>query len=55
MAAEIEQAIKLTSFPRDTLNITDFGAVAHDTSFLNTGVINSAILRCHDSGKQARP
>jgi polygalacturonase len=55
MAAEIEQAIKLTLFPRDTLIITDFGAVADDTSFLNTGAINSAIIRCHDSGNQARP
>jgi polygalacturonase len=50
MAAEIEQAIKLTSFPRDTFSITDFGAVAGDTSFLNTDAINSAIVRCHDSG-----
>jgi hypothetical protein len=55
MAAEIEQAIKLTSFPRDTLIINDFGAVAGDTSYLNTRAINSAIVRCLDSGEKARP
>jgi hypothetical protein len=36
--------------PRDTFSITDFGVMAGDTSFLNTGAINSAIVRCHDSG-----
>ena len=50
MTAEIERSITLTSFPADTFRITDFGAVADDTSFLNTEAINAAILRCHASG-----
>ncbi len=47
MAAEIERAIVKTSFPADTFNIIDFGAVADDTSFLNTEAIEAAILKCH--------
>jgi polygalacturonase len=50
MAAEIERAIIKTSFPADTFNIIDFGAVAGDASFLNTQAIASAILKCHDKG-----
>ena len=50
MAAEIEQSILTVSFPADTFNITDFGAVADDTSFLNTQAIGAAIQKCHGSG-----
>ena len=50
MADDIERSITLTSFPADTFKITEFGAVAGDTSFLNTNAINAAIGRCHDSG-----
>ena len=50
MAAEIEQSITLTSFPPDTFNIADFGAVAGDTSILNTKAIESAIMRCNLGG-----
>ncbi len=50
MSAEIENAIVKTSFPADTFNIVDFGAVADDTSFLNTEAIKAAILKCHDEG-----
>lgn len=50
MATEIERAIVKTSFPADTFNIIDFGAVADDASFLNTQAIASAILKCHDNG-----
>ena len=50
MAAEIENAIVKTSFPADTFNITDFGAVAGDTSFLNTGAIEAAIIKCSNEG-----
>ncbi len=48
LAAEIERAIVKTSFPADTFNIIDFGAVADDHSFLNTKAIEAAILRCHE-------
>jgi polygalacturonase len=65
MAAEIEQSITLTSFPPDTFNIADFGAVAGDTSILNTKAIEAAIMSCTseeegwyyvpaDPGSQAR-
>jgi polygalacturonase len=50
MAAEIERAIVKTSFPADTLNIIDFGAVAGDASFLNTRAIEAAIEQCHNKG-----
>lgn len=50
MAAEIESAIIRTSFPTDTFDIIDFGAVANDTSFLNTEAFAAAILKCHDEG-----
>lgn len=50
MASDIENAIVKTSFPADTFNIADFGAVADDTSFLNTEAIKAAIIRCHDAG-----
>lgn len=50
MAAEIEQSILTTSFPADTFNIIEFGAVADDTSFLNTRAIRAAIQKCHGSG-----
>ena len=50
IAAEIERAIVKTSFPADTLNIIDFGAVAGDASFLNTQAITAAILQCHNKG-----
>lgn len=50
MAAEIEQSIVRTSFPADTFNITDFGAVADDTSFLNTEAIEAAIQKCNANG-----
>ena len=50
MAAEIERAIVKTSFPADTFNIIDFGAMAGNPSFLNTGAIEAAILKCHDAG-----
>jgi len=50
MAVEIEQSIKRTSFPADTFNITDFGAVADDTSFLNTMAIDAAIQKCNADG-----
>jgi len=50
MAAEIEKSILATSFPADTFNIVEFGAVADDTSFLNTGAISAAIQKCHSSG-----
>lgn len=50
MAAEIEQSILKVSFPADTFNITDFGAVADDTSFLNTKAIEAAIQKCHSNG-----
>jgi polygalacturonase len=50
MAAEIEQSISQTSFPADTFIITGFGAVADDTSFLNTEAIEAAILKCSNSG-----
>jgi polygalacturonase len=50
MAADIENAIVLTSFPADTFNIVDFGAVADDTSFLNTGAIEAAIIKCNGEG-----
>jgi polygalacturonase len=50
LAGEIENAILKTSFPADTFNIAAFGAVADDTSFLNTKAIEAAILKCHDAG-----
>ena len=50
MAAEIEESILMTTFPADTVFITDFGAVADDASFLNTGAIAAAILKCHSEG-----
>lgn len=50
MAAEIEQSLQRTSFPADTFNISDFGAVADDTAFLNTTAIEAAIQKCHASG-----
>ena len=50
MAAEIEQSITRTSFPPDTFNITDFGAVEGDTSILNTKAIEAAIMSCHLGG-----
>lgn len=50
MAAEIEKSIVKTSFPADTFNIIDFGALADDTSFLNTGAIAAAIIKCHEAG-----
>jgi polygalacturonase len=50
MAAEIEQSIILTSFPPDTFNIADFGAVAGDTSILSTRAIEAAIMSCHSGG-----
>ena len=50
IAAEIEESILMTTFPADTVIITDFGAVADDASFLNTGAIAAAILKCHSEG-----
>jgi polygalacturonase len=50
MAADIENAIVKTSFPADTFNIVDFGAVADDTSFLNTEAIEAAIIKCNGEG-----
>ena len=50
MAAEIEKVIISPSFPADTFNITAFGAVAGDTSFLNTRAIASAIIKCNSEG-----
>ncbi|MHC1732341.1 MAG: glycoside hydrolase family 28 protein [Bacteroidales bacterium] len=50
MAAEIEQSITLTSFPPDTFNIADFGAVPGDTSILCTRAIEAAIMSCHSGG-----
>lgn len=50
MAAEIEKSILSTSFPADTFNIAEFGAIADDTSFLNTEAIGAAIKKCHASG-----
>jgi len=50
MAAEIEQSIRRTSFATDTFDITDFGAVADDTSFLNTAAIEAAIQKCNADG-----
>ena len=50
LAAEIENAIVKTSFPADTFNIADFGAVAGDTSFLNTEAIEAAIIKCSNEG-----
>lgn len=49
-AEEIENAILTTSFPADTFNIVDFGAVKDDTAFLNTIAIREAIRKCHDDG-----
>ncbi|MRR19293.1 glycoside hydrolase family 28 protein [bacterium] len=50
MAAEIEESLQTTSFPADTFNIADFGAVPDDTAFLNTSAIEAAIQKCHGSG-----
>jgi len=50
MATKIEKSITRTSFPADTFNIRDFGAVADDTSFLNTKAIDAAILKCQSAG-----
>lgn len=50
MAAEIEKLILTTSFPADTFNIVEFGAVADDSSFLNTGAIDAAIKKCNADG-----
>lgn len=50
MAREIDQSVTRTSFPADTFNITDFGAVPDDTSFLNNEAIEAAILKCHGEG-----
>ncbi|MRR22912.1 glycoside hydrolase family 28 protein [bacterium] len=50
MAAEIEESLLKTSFPADTFNITDFGAVPDDTAFLNTKAIEAAIISCNNSG-----
>lgn len=50
MAAEIEQSILKTSFPFDTFNIADFGAVPDDTTFLNTKAIEAAIVSCSSGG-----
>lgn len=50
MAEEIEKSITLTSFPPDTFNIADFGAVAGDTSITNTKAIEAAIMSCHLGG-----
>jgi polygalacturonase len=50
MATEIEKSILHTSFPADTFNILKFGAVAGDTSYLNTAAIEAAILSCNSSG-----
>ena len=50
MAAKIEESIVTPTFPADTVFITDFGAVADDTSFLNTGAIEAAITKCHIGG-----
>lgn len=50
LATEIEQSIALTSFPADTFNIEDFGAVADDTSILNTDAIEAAIMTCYSGG-----
>jgi polygalacturonase len=49
-AEEIENAILTISFPSDTFNIVDFGAVKDDTAFLNTDAIRDAILKCNDAG-----
>ena len=45
MAAEIEQSLLRTDFPADTFDITGYGAVRDDSSFLNTGAIEAAILK----------
>jgi polygalacturonase len=50
MAAEIEAAIIRPSFPADTFNIIDFGAVPDEPSFLNTAAIASAISTCSLAG-----
>ncbi len=50
MAKNIENEIKKTSFPADTFNIIDFGAIANDSSFLNTIAIGKAIEKCNVSG-----
>ena len=50
LAEEIEQSIERTSFPADTFNITDFGAVADDPAFLNTDAIEAAIMSCYNGG-----
>jgi len=50
MAIEIEQSILKTSFPADTLYITDFGAIPDDSAFLNTKAFEAAILKCYNNG-----
>ena len=50
LATEIEQSIALTSFPADTFNIADFGAVADDSAILNTDAIEAAIMTCYSGG-----
>ncbi|MCU0377891.1 MAG: glycoside hydrolase family 28 protein [Bacteroidales bacterium] len=50
MAADIENAILRTSFPADTFNITDFGALQGDTNKLCTAAITSAIIKCNAAG-----
>jgi polygalacturonase len=50
MAAAIEESILKTSFPADTFNIRDYGAVPDDTSILNTKAIEAAIMECYRGG-----
>jgi len=50
MARTIENEIKKTSFPADTFNIIDFGAIANDTTLLNTSAFEKAIEKCNASG-----
>lgn len=49
-AEEIVRNIKRTSFPNQTFNIIDFGAVANTPEKLNHEAINLAILTCNQAG-----
>lgn len=47
---EIEKNIKAPVFPDKYYSITDFGAIANDSTILNTESINRAIAICHLNG-----
>jgi polygalacturonase len=47
---QIEQSIVAPTFPDRDFPITDFGAVADDSTVLNHAAINNAILACSEAG-----